>query len=242
MHRSRLAEGKTKIVLSSGEEDKAILVFKDDITAADGKKHSVLSGKGKINASVTSVLLKFLERSGLRSQLIEKIGENELLVWKLRMIPIECVCRIHAAGHMIGIGKYLKYGQKLDEPVVEFFLKDDSLHDPMINWYHISTLRLASREDIAFMERSILSAAQHLEDFMTERKMKLVDFKLEFGRDSHGNLLIGDELDTDSMRLWDLETSEILDKDRFRKDMPEVFELGYWEPYRRICGGQSFHR
>lgn len=237
MHRLRVAEGKTKIVLSSGEDDKAILVFKDDITAGDGKKHSVLSGKGRINASISSVLFEFLDRSRLRTQFIEKIGENELLVWRLNMIPIECVCRIHAAGHMIGIGKYFTYGQRLDEPVVEFFLKDDSLHDPMINRYHMSALRLASREDITFMEQSILSAATHLEDFMIKRKMRLVDFKLEFGRDCHGNLLIGDELDTDSMRLWDSETSEILDKDRFRKDMPRVFELGYWEPYRRICGG-----
>jgi len=153
------------------------------------------------------------------------------------MIPLESVCRILAAGHMVGLGKYFQYRQRLSLPVVEFYLKDDALHDPFLNSYHIQALGLAKSEEIAQMETLTLKASEVLERFFEERKLLLADFKLEFGRDAGGKLLVGDELSVDSMRLWDKETYEILDKDRFRKDLPKVFELAYLEPYRRICGG-----
>ena len=158
------------------------------------------------------------------------------------MIPVEVVCRIRAAGHFIGIGKYFQNGEKLPFPIVEFYLKDDALHDPMLTDQHLILLKLTDPNEIEVMKQATLKAASILEKIFDERNAILVDFKLEFGRDGKGALLIGDELSPDSWRLWDKATGDILDKDRFRKDLPQIFELGYLEPYRRIVGGTSvFH-
>jgi phosphoribosylaminoimidazole-succinocarboxamide synthase len=239
MTRSKLSEGKTKIVFATDNPDEVTLFFKDDITAGDGKKHDILAGKGRINATVSAKLFQLLETSGLRTHFVKQLSPTELLTKKLKMIPLEVVCRILAAGHMVGIGKYFQYRQKLSLPVVEFYLKDDALHDPFLNSYHVRALGLAESEEIASMETLTLRGAEVLEKFFDERKMILADFKLEFGRNSSGELLVGDELSVDSMRLWDKETYEILDKDRFRKDMSRVFELAYLEPYKRICGEEN---
>ena len=237
MRGSKLSEGKTKIVFATDKPDEVVLFFKDDITAGDGKKHDILTGKGRINATVSAKLFQALESGGVKTHFIKQLSPTELLTKELKMIPLESVCRILAAGHMVGLGKYFQYRQRLSLPVVEFYLKDDALHDPFLNSYHIQALGLAKSEEIAQMETLTLKASEVLERFFEERKLLLADFKLEFGRDAGGKLLVGDELSVDSMRLWDKETYEILDKDRFRKDLPKVFELAYLEPYRRICGG-----
>jgi len=237
MRGSKLSEGKTKIVFATDKPDEVVLFFKDDITAGDGKKHDILAGKGRINATVSAKLFQVLESGGVRTHFIKQLSPTELLTKELRMIPLESVCRILAAGHMVGLGKYFQYRQRLSLPVVEFYLKDDALHDPFLNSYHVQALGLAKSEEIAQMETLTLKASIVLESFFEERKLLLADFKLEFGRDAGGKLLVGDELSVDSMRLWDKETYEILDKDRFRKALPKVFELGYLEPYKRICGG-----
>ncbi len=239
MTRSKLSEGKTKIVFATDSPNEVTLFFKDDITAGDGKKHDILAGKGRINAAVSAKLFQVLESNGVRTHFVKQLSATELLTKNLKMIPLEVVCRILAAGHMVGLGKYFQYRQRLSLPVVEFYLKDDALHDPFLNSYHVRALGLAKGEEIARMEASTLRAAEALEKFFDERKMLLADFKLEFGRDAAGELLVGDELSVDSMRLWDKETYEILDKDRFRKDLPQVFELAYLEPYKRICGGEN---
>jgi len=239
MRRSKLSEGKTKIVFATDNPDEIVLFFKDDITAGDGKKHDILAGKGRINAAVSAKLFQVLESGGVRTHFVKQLSPTELLTKKLKMIPLESVCRILAAGHLVGLGKYFQHRQRLSLPVVEFYLKDDALHDPFLNSYHVQALGLAKSEEIAQMETSTLRAAGILEKFFEERKMLLADFKLEFGRDAGGELLVGDELSVDSMRLWDKETYEILDKDRFRKDLPNVFELAYLEPCKRICGGEN---
>jgi len=239
MRGGKLSEGKTKIVFATDHPDEVALFFKDDITAGDGKKHDILAGKGRINATVSAKLFQVLESGGVRTHFVRQLSPTELLTRKLKMIPLEVVCRILAAGHMVGLGKYFQYRQRLSPPVVEFYLKDDALHDPFLNSYHVRALGLTGSEEIAQMETSTLRAAEVLEKFFDQRKMLLADFKLEFGRDAAGELLVGDELSVDSMRLWDKETYEILDKDRFRKDLPNVFELAYLEPYKRICGGEN---
>lgn len=239
MRGGKLSEGKTKIVFATDHPDEVALFFKDDITAGDGKKHDILAGKGRINATVSAKLFQVLESGGVRTHFVRQLSPTGLLTRKLKMIPLEVVCRIFAAGHMVGLGKYFQYRQRLSPPVVEFYLKDDALHDPFLNSYHVRVLGLAGSEEIAQMETSTLRAAEVLEKFFDHRKMLLADFKLEFGRDTVGELLVGDELSVDSMRLWDKETYEILDKDRFRKDLPNVFELAYLEPYKRICGGEN---
>ncbi len=239
---SELAAGKTKTLTSSGEAGQVILTFRDDITAGDGKKHEILRGKGKINATITAKLYEIFTEHEIPNHFIKQLDDVRLLVKKLDMIPVEVVCRIRAAGHFIGIGKHFKNGDKLTFPIVEFYLKDDSLHDPMLTDQHLKLLKLANDREIEEMKRMTLEAAAILEKFFDERGAILVDFKLEFGRDASGKLLVGDELSPDSWRLWDKETKEILDKDRFRKDLPQVFELGYAEPFRRVCGGSPILR
>lgn len=236
---TELATGKTKTVTASIDPGQVILTFRDDITAGDGKKHEILPGKGKVNAAITAKLYGIFTEHGIPNHLIKQLDEVRLLVTKLEMIPVEVVCRIRAAGHFVGMGKHFKNGDKLPFSIVEFYLKDDSLHDPMLTDEHLKLLQLASAEEIEEMKQVTLEAATILEKFFDGRGAILVDFKFEFGRDPNGDLLIGDELSPDSWRLWDKETKEILDKDRFRKDLPQVFELGYAEPFRRICHGPN---
>jgi phosphoribosylaminoimidazole-succinocarboxamide synthase len=242
MSLSVLSSGKTKTVTPADEASLVILTFRDDITAGDGKKHEVLQGKGKINAAITAKLYEIFTEHGIPNHLVKQTGDVQLLVKKLQMIPVEVVCRIRAAGHFIGIGKYFQNGEKLPFPIVEFYLKDDALHDPMLTDQHLILLKLTDPNEIEVMKQATLKAASILEKIFDDRNAILVDFKLEFGRDGKGALLIGDELSPDSWRLWDKATGDILDKDRFRKDLPQIFELGYLEPYRRIVGGTSvFH-
>jgi phosphoribosylaminoimidazole-succinocarboxamide synthase len=233
---TQLSAGKTKTVTATTEPNNVVLTFRDDITAGDGKKHEILPGKGRVNATITAKLYSILAEEGIPTHLLKTIDSNRLLVKKLEMIPVEVVCRIRAAGHFIGIGKYFQNGDKLPFPVVEFYLKDDALHDPMLNDQHLELLRLSNLNEIERMRKITLEVGGFLDKYFDDRGGLLVDFKLEFGRDSDGNLMIGDELSPDSWRLWDKETKEILDKDRFRKDLPHIFELGYAEPLRRICG------
>jgi phosphoribosylaminoimidazole-succinocarboxamide synthase len=231
---SQLAAGKTKTVTSTSQPNQVILEFRDDITAGDGKKHATLPGKGKINATITAKLYSVLAENAIPTHFVKQLDDTKLLVTKLNMIPIEVVCRIRAAGHFIGIGKQFKNGDKLTFPIVEFYLKDDALHDPMLRDEHVKLLNLATDQEIEQMKQTTLKTGTLLEKLFDNRDATLVDFKLEFGRDQNGALLIGDELSPDSWRLWDKKTGEILDKDRFRKDMPKVFELGYAEPLKRI--------
>jgi phosphoribosylaminoimidazole-succinocarboxamide synthase len=236
MSTSVVISGKTKTVTHTDNLNQVVLTFRDDITAGDGKKHELLNGKGKVNATITAKLYGMLIEHGVPNQFIKQIDGTHLLVKNLEMIPVEVVCRLRAAGHFIGIGKHFQNGDRLTFPLVEFYLKDDALHDPMLTDQHLRLFNLASNNEIEAIRRNTLKAASILEPFFDKRGATLVDFKLEFGRDEKGELLVGDELSPDSWRLWDNETKEILDKDRFRKDLPRVFELGYAEPYRRICG------
>ncbi len=236
MSTTQLAAGKTKTVIASSEQDQVILLFRDDITAGDGKKHDVLPGKGKVNATVTARLFQTFAEKGVATHLIKQLDDSHLLVTKLNMIPVEVVCRIRAAGHFIGVGTHFQNGERLPFPIVEFYLKDDALHDPMLRDEHLKLLKLANDFEIQQMKLSTLQVGALLEKFFDERDAILLDFKLEFGRNSKGELMIGDELSPDSWRLWDKATKDILDKDRFRKDLPKIFELGYAEPFRRICG------
>jgi len=242
MSTTQLSAGKTKTVTETNQPDQVILTFRDDITAGDGKKHEILPGKGRINASITAKLYDVLTEHGILNHLIKQTSDDQLLVKKLEMIPVEVVCRIRAAGHFIGMGKFFQSGDRLAFPIVEFYLKDDTLHDPMLTDQHMKLLKLANDHEIEQMKEVTLKAAALLEKFFDERDAMLVDFKLEFGRDEKGTLLIGDELSPDSWRLWDRKTKEILDKDRFRKDLPRILELGYSEPYRRICGESNLLR
>lgn len=234
----KVHEGKTKIVYISKAGNDIYLEFKDSITAFDGEKMDLLPGKGRINADLTKQLFSLLERHKIPTHLIELKKPNLMRVKKLKMIPLEVVCRNVAAGHFVKRLTMFKRGEPLKEPVVEFYLKDDALHDPMLVDDHIIILGHANQKEINRMKAITKHVNKVLKDFFAKRALILADFKLEFGRDSKGRLVLGDELSADSMRLWDERTGAILDKDVYRegKTLDEVLEV-YEECHRRVVGG-----
>jgi len=235
----KVAEGKTKIVYCTSNADKVLLKFKDDITALDGEKHSNLPRKGVVNAAVSAKLFQLLNENGVPTHYLRLLEPSLMEVQSLKMIPVEVVCRNIAAGHLVKNFPMFKKGDRLKEPIVEFYLKDDALHDPMLVDDHIVALGLADRREIETMRMLIKKVNTILSKFMADRGLTLVDFKLEFGRDSNGNIVVGDELNIDSMRLWDLKTGASVDKDVYRQGASlESVEKTYLESYRHIVGGE----
>ncbi|RUM32899.1 MAG: phosphoribosylaminoimidazolesuccinocarboxamide synthase [Aquifex sp.] len=221
----KLYEGKAKIVYETQEPDKLILEFKDTASAFDGLKKEVIKGKGNLNAEISSVIFEILESQGIKTHYIKKLSDNEMLVWKAERFPVEVVVRNLAAGSLVK--RYgIKEGTPLEPPLVEFFMKSDELHDPMVCINHIKLLNLAPAHLIPEMEKIALKVNDILKKIFTEKGILLVDFKLEFGRLPDGSIAIIDEISPDSMRLWDKSTGEKLDKDRFRFDLGDLLE-GY---------------
>jgi len=232
-----LGEGKTKVVLRSDEPERVLLKFKDDITALDGVKHDLLPGKGRINAAVSARLFEELQNEGVPTHYVRMAERDLMLATKLTMIKLEVVCRNRAAGHFLKRLTMFKRGEPLRIPIVEFFLKSDELHDPMLTEDHVVALGMATRREVGLMKHWTRVTNRSLTKYMAARGLILVDFKLEFGRDSRGRLLVGDELNIDSMRLWDSKTGETLDKDIYRQGRPlsDVFTV-YEESMKRILG------
>ncbi len=229
--REKLYEGKAKIVYATDSDNLVITYFKDDTTAFDGAKKEVLEDKGVINCAITTVIFEYLEKHGIKTHLVERLSPRELLVKKCEIIPVEVVVRNVAAGSFsrrYGVPE----GTPLKEPLVEYFYKNDELHDPMVCPNHVYLFGWATREELAQMTKTALKVNELLKKFFDEIDIELVDFKLEFGR-HNGEILLADEITPDSCRLWDKSSGEVLDKDRFRKDMGKVVE-SYREVYRRI--------
>ncbi|MDH5816266.1 MAG: phosphoribosylaminoimidazolesuccinocarboxamide synthase [Candidatus Nezhaarchaeota archaeon] len=229
-----IASGKTKLVYSLDDPSLVLLRFKDDVTALDGKRRDVIAGKGSLNASISARLFQLLKENDVRNHYVEMYDSSSLIVKKLDMIPVEVVCRNVATGSIV---KRLPIaeGTVFDPPIIEFFLKDDARGDPMINDWHMMALKLASRSEIDEMVELTLKANDVLKSFLSARGLVLLDFKLEFGRRG-GEILIGDELDPDCMRVRDISTGRILDKDLYRKGSPlDEVRRAYEEFYRRIA-------
>src|SRR5659263_59166 len=228
----KLYEGKAKIVYATDDPNLVSQKFKDDATAFDGKKKGQIAHKGVRNAAIYTRLFRLLEENGVATQLVERTAEDTLLCKKLKMFPVEVVVRNYAAG---SICKRLGFeeGVKMKKPMLEFFLKDDSLGDPLITDAHIEELELVTRAERDEIERLALRVNAVLSAFFAERKVILVDYKLEFGMDSEGNIILGDEISPDTCRFWDAETCEKLDKDRFRRDLGGV-EEAYEEMLNRV--------
>ncbi len=225
-------EGKAKIVYSTDDPNMVSQKFKDDATAFDGKKKGQIASKGVRNAAISTTLFKLLEERGIITQLVERTAEDTLLCKRLTMFPVEVVIRNYAAG---SICKRLGFeeGHKMKKPMLEFFLKDDSLGDPLVTDAHIEELELLTRAERDEIEQLALKINETLTKFFAERKVLLIDFKLEFGKDSEGNIVLGDEISPDTCRFWDAETREKLDKDRFRRDLGGV-EEAYKEMLNRV--------
>ncbi|MFT4731181.1 MAG: phosphoribosylaminoimidazole-succinocarboxamide synthase [Gammaproteobacteria bacterium] len=229
--RDELYRGKAKTVFLTDDADKLVLYFRNDTSAFDGEKIEQLERKGEVNNKFNHFIMQKLEAAGIKTQVESLISDTECVVKKLEMIPVECVVRNIAAGSMVRrLG--VEEGLLLDPPTFEFFLKNDALHDPMVNDYHITAFGWASQEQIDEMKRLTFAVNDVLKPLFEEGGMLLVDYKLEFGL-SNGELILGDEFTPDGCRLWDQETRKKLDKDRFRQGLGSVVEA-YIEVAKRI--------
>ncbi|ASI98317.1 phosphoribosylaminoimidazolesuccinocarboxamide synthase [Thermococcus celer] len=228
----RVYEGKAKRIVPL-DEGKVIMEFKDDATAFNGGKKGEFKGKGSLNAQISAVLFRVLEERGVKTHFIGVAGDNRLIVERLRMYPLEVVVRNVVAG---SLKKRLPLaeGTELAEPIVELYYKDDDLGDPMINRYHAKALGISEGE-IDEMERIALKVNEILKEYFASRGVVLVDFKLEFGKNGRGEIVLGDEISPDTCRLWDARTKGSLDKDVFRFDRGDLMEA-YGELYRRLVG------
>ena len=225
-------EGKAKKVIPL-DDGKAIMEFKDDATAFNGEKRAQFRGKGWLNAQISAVLFKVLEENGIKTHFIGIAGDNRLIVERLKMYPVEVVVRNVVAGSLKK-RLPLEEGTELPEPIIELYYKDDSLGDPMINHHHAKVLGI-SEEEIKEMESIALRVNEVLRRYFAERGITLVDFKLEFGRNGRGEIVLGDEISPDTCRFWDAETGKSLDKDVFRFDKGDLINA-YEELYERLTG------
>ena len=217
-----LYSGKAKSVYSTTDADKVIVEYRNDTSAFDGGKLAKLADKGKVNNRINTLLMNYLASKDINTHHLECLSPTEELVRYLDMLRVECVVRNVVAGSLAKrFG--LPEGKELTEPVFEFFLKDDNLHDPLINTSHIQMFNLATDEEVTKMKQLSLQINNVLLPLFTAAGMVLVDYKLEFGRFS-GELYLGDEVTPDSCRIWDAVNKEKMDKDRFRRDLGDVIE------------------
>ncbi len=217
-----LYSGKAKSVYTTDRDDALILYFRNDTSAFDGEKIEQLDRKGQVNNKFNAFIMEHLESEGIATHFLELLSDEEALVRKLDMFPIECVVRNIATGSIckrLGV----EDGIDLTPPTFEFFLKNDPLHDPMINEHHIESFGWADAEATRVMKEETFKVNTILSKLFADAGMILVDFKLEFGRQD-GKIYLGDEFTPDGCRIWDAETREKLDKDRFRKGLGGVVE------------------
>ncbi|MEG2039266.1 MAG: phosphoribosylaminoimidazolesuccinocarboxamide synthase [Oscillospiraceae bacterium] len=228
----QLYEGKAKKVYATSDPELYIVQYKDDATAFNGEKKGTIVGKGVINNQMSNLMMQMLEKKGVPTHFVKELSERETLVKKVKIVPLEVIIRNIAAGSM---SKRLAIpeGTVLPQTVLEFSYKDDALGDPLINEYHALAMQLATKEEIAEISAYAFKINELLKEFMLHINIKLVDFKIEFGRTSDGKIILADEISPDTCRLWDKDTNEKLDKDRFRRDMGGV-ENAYQEVMRRL--------
>ncbi|ACO03521.1 MAG TPA: phosphoribosylaminoimidazolesuccinocarboxamide synthase [Persephonella sp.] len=229
--REKLYEGKAKIIYATDEPDKVIAYYKDSATAFDAIKKATIEGKGVLNNKIASFFFQLLNEKGIPTHFIKQISDREMLIYKVDIIPVEVVVRNIAAGSIV---KRLGIPEKkeFDPPLVEFYLKNDELHDPIICEQHIYAMDLAKPEEVQKMKELALKVNDVLREFMREQGIILVDFKLEFGR-KDGQIILADEISPDTCRFWDAKTGEKLDKDRFRFDLGDLIE-GYTKILEKI--------
>ena len=214
--------GKAKSIFATDDDNTLLMEFRDDTSAFDGRKTTALNRKGLVNNHFNAFIMQKLEEAGIKTHLVSMIDDTKSLVRHLDMIPVECVVRNISTGSIcrrLGV----EDGLELTPPTFEFFLKNDELHDPMINEYHIRAFNWASDEEVKEMTELTFATNAVLVPLFRDANIILVDFKLEFGR-VNGELLLGDEFTPDGCRLWDADTREKLDKDRYRQDLGNVVE------------------
>jgi len=227
-----LYEGKAKKLFITEDPQILRVEYKDDATAFNGKKFDRLRDKGRLNNAITVFFFEHLETKNIPSHFVRKISETEQLVRRVKIIPLEVVVRNVAAG---SLSKRIGWeeGKELPHPIVEFYYKDDDLGDPLLAEEHIRLLELASEAQIEELKKRGLAVNEALKSLMLSKGIRLIDFKLEFGLDQKGEILLADEISPDTCRFWDIESGKILDKDRFRRDLGGVTEA-YLEIHQRL--------
>ena len=229
--REQLYEGKAKKVFATDDPDIVIVSYKDDATAFNGIKKGTIQGKGVINNRMTNLVFRKFEAAGIPTHFIEELNERETAVKKVEIVPLEVIVRNVAAGSFskrMGVEE----GRALLCPILEFSYKNDDLGDPFINDDYALALGLATREELDYIRSSTMKVNEIMKEYFLNAGMKLIDFKIEYGR-YHGQILLADEVSPDTCRLWDVNTNEKLDKDRFRRDLGNV-EEAYNEVFHRL--------
>lgn len=234
--KTMIHEGKAKQLFFTEKQDEVLVYYKDDATAFNGEKKGRIESKGMLNNTISSFLFELLAANQISTHFIRQVSDREMLVKRLEIIPVEVVVRNIAAG---SLAKRLGWeeGRKLEQPVVEFYYKNDDLGDPLINISHAMALGVATPEELSVLEEKALQINRILRPFFLSKNIELVDFKLEFGK-INGEIILGDEISPDTCRFWDASTHEKLDKDRFRRDLGQV-EQAYQEIWKRLKGDQA---
>lgn len=230
--KEQLYEGKAKKVFATDDPSIVIVDYKDDATAFNGEKKGTIVGKGVINNRMTNYVFGLLEKEGVPTHLVKELSDRETAVKKVKIVPLEVIVRNVAAGSFskrMGVEE----GRVLLQPILEFSYKDDDLGDPFINDDYALALGYATQEEIDTIKKYTRKVNEVLQKFFLEAGIKLIDFKIEFGRLADGTIILADEVSPDTCRLWDVKTNEKLDKDRFRRDMGNV-EEAYNEVFKRL--------
>ena len=231
----QLYEGKAKKVFKTDDPDVLIVDYKDDATAFNGEKKGTIVGKGVINNKMSNRVDQLLEKEGVPTHYIEELSDRETAVKKVEIVPLEVIIRNVAAGSFskrLGVPE----GTPFEQPTIEFSYKNDELGDPLINSYFAVAMKLATWEEIETIKKYAFKVNEVLKAYFLQADIKLIDFKIEFGR-YHGQIILADEISPDTCRLCDVHTNEKLDKDRFRRDMGGA-EEAYEEVMRRLMGDQ----
>ncbi|EAZ88593.1 phosphoribosylaminoimidazolesuccinocarboxamide synthase [Crocosphaera chwakensis] len=239
----KLYEGKAKILYSTEDTEVLLTHFKDDATAFNAQKRGTIGQKGKMNCQITVALFQWLESKGIQTHLIEQSADDKILVKRVKIIPIEVVVRNIAAGSLCR-QTGLEEGYQLPFPLVEYYFKKDELGDPLLTRDRLFVLELATEEQLKQLQTLALSINQYLQELFASCQITLVDFKLEFGIDTQGQILLADEISPDTCRLWDQNESDpqrrVMDKDRFRRDLGQV-ETAYQQVQKRILDRLASH-
>ena len=225
-------EGKAKKVYATDDDRYVIVSYKDDATAFNGQKKGTIVGKGVVNNKMSNYLMQMLEKNGVKTDYVEELNDRETVLKKVEIVPLEVIVRNKAAGSLSKrLG--LEEGTPMRVPVLEFCYKNDDLGDPMVNNYHILAAGFATQEEIDKISSMALKVNELMLEFFKSIGVDLIDFKIEFGKTSDGEIILADEISPDTCRFWDINTHEKLDKDRFRRDMGGV-EEAYAEMMKRI--------
>ncbi|GGG87425.1 phosphoribosylaminoimidazolesuccinocarboxamide synthase [Staphylococcus pragensis] len=220
---SLLYEGKAKRIFSTDTPHQLRVEYKDEVTAGNGAKKDTMEGKGRLNNKITSIIFDYLTEQGIKSHFIKQLSDTEQLVEEVKIIPLEVVVRNIATG---SITKRLGFekGHQFEAPLVEFFYKNDDLNDPLITDDHVKLLNIANDEEIKTLKTMAKDINRVLIQLMDEMNLRLVDFKVEFGRTQDGKILLADEISPDTCRIWDKDSDTNFDKDVYRNDTGSLID------------------